>query len=112
MAKINKRSYSHYTLDAVELFAVLIKSTRIENKITMTELAEKANISRSMLRRIENADPVCGIGVVFEVAKLLGIQLFQLDDVSLKNKKKDVRENLALLPGRVNTIKIEVDDDF
>ncbi len=53
--------------------AALIKTTRIERKITTAKLAERADISRGLLYRIENGDPSCSVDIVFEVASILGI---------------------------------------
>lgn len=75
MARPLQRVYSRYTLEALRLFAELIRFERKNLKMTESELAERAGISRSMLQRIEKADPKCEIGVVFKVAVLLGLPL-------------------------------------
>lgn len=84
-----KRTYSRYTDEALKLLAERIKATRLERSITVQDLAERAGISRDLLYRIEPADPVCSIGVVFEVSTLLGLNLFQsnYDDLIVKNKR-------------------------
>lgn len=112
LAKTEKRTYSRYTDEALKLLAGRIRATRLERGITVQDLAERAGISRDLLYRIERADPVCGIGVVFEVSTLLGLTLFQSDYDDLIVKNKMVEDKLALLPSRARPEKVEVDDDF
>ena len=112
MAKKDTRTYSRYTDEALKLLAGHIKATRLERGITIQDLAERAGISRDLLYRIERADPVCGIGVVFEVATLLGLPLFQSDYDGLIVQNRTVAEKLALLPRRARPAKTELDDDF
>ena len=112
MAKKENRVYSRYTNEALELLAGRIKATRLERGITTQELSERAGISRGLLRRIENADPACGIGVVFEVATLLNLTLFQSDYDDLLVKNKTLEDKIALLPSRARRTKMKVDDDF
>ena len=44
--------------------------------MTAADLASRAGISRAMLRRIGRGDPGRSIGVVFEVATIGGLSLF------------------------------------
>ena len=112
MAKKENRTYSRYTDEALKLLAGRIKATRLERSIAIQDLAERAGVSRDLLYRIERADPACGIGVVFEIAALLGLALFQSDYDDLIVKNKMVEDKLALLPSRARSTKVEVDDDF
>lgn len=112
MAKAKNRTYSRYTREAVELFAVLIREARIERKLPAKELAERAGISRGLLQRIEKGDPNCSLGAVFEVAYLLGIQLFDSDERSLASNLAMRKEKLSLLPKMARKPVRGVDDDF
>ena len=112
MAKKENRTYSRYTDEALRLLAGRIRATRLDRSITVQYLAERAGISRDLLYRIERADPACGIGVVFEVAALLGLTLFQSEYNDLVDKNKIIEDKLALLPSRSRPKKIELDDDF
>jgi len=89
-----------------------IRVTRIEKRITIQELAERAGISRGLLSRIENGDPGCSIGVVFEIASILGMPLFSSDYDQLLLKNKIVNDKMSLLPSEVRKSRVEVDDDF
>lgn len=103
---------SNYANEALHLLGQHIKSTRIQNHITMQNLAERAGISRGLLRRIERGDPNCSIGSVFEVASLLGIKLFDADLQTLRTYNQTIQEKLTLLPSHAYQESIEVDDDF
>lgn len=112
MSKKEIRAYSRYTDEAIRLLGKHIKSVRLERGITTQELAERAGVSRGLLRRIENGDSACGIGVVFETAHLLGLQFFNSDYNDLVHKNKIIDDKLTLLPSRIKKKKMDIDDDF
>ena len=113
MSKKTSRPYSAYTREALRLLATQIKATRLERRITTTELAERAGISRGLLHRVENGDPACSIGVAFEVATLLGLRLFQSEDYAeIALRTRMIEEKLALLPRHAHARKIEISNDF
>ncbi|RUO56597.1 helix-turn-helix transcriptional regulator [Pseudidiomarina homiensis] len=114
MPKSIARTYSRYTEDALAVLASLIRSARVQQRISAQQLAERAGISRSTLQRIEKADPKCEIGIVFELASLLGIALFDASPSSgeLRRYRTLQEEKLTLLPERVRQPAREVDDDF
>jgi transcriptional regulator with XRE-family HTH domain len=112
MPKTVIRTYSHYTRDAIEILGGLIRSERIEQKLTAAEVSERAGISRGLLQRIEKGDPKCVIGAAFEVAALLGISLFDSDHKGLEKHKNLLEDKLALLPKSVRNVRKAVQDDF
>src|SRR5690606_24928595 len=112
MTKIAQRAYSHYAGDACKLLGVLIREARLEKRITIKELAERAGVSRGLITRAEKGDPGCAIGVVFELAAILGINLFNSSNDDLRSKLNFKREKLVLLPKYSRKIIQEVDDDF
>ncbi|MGH3272999.1 MAG: hypothetical protein ACRDNZ_01565 [Streptosporangiaceae bacterium] len=61
---------------------------------------------------IERGVPTVGIGTVFEVATILGIDLFGTDREGLRSMVERARDRLALLPGRVREPTGAVRDDF
>ncbi|MGH9564081.1 MAG: hypothetical protein ACRD3S_21725, partial [Terracidiphilus sp.] len=75
-------------------------------------LAYRAGISRGLLHRIERGDPSCGIGVVFEVAAIAGVQLFEEDLDRLAGRLARSNEKLELLPKSVRAPRKAVKDDF
>lgn len=113
MPKATKRAYSRYTVEAIELLAVMIREARLERKLPAQELAERAGISRGLLQRIEKGDPSCTLGPVFEVAYLLGIRLFDSnEEKTLASVLVKSKEKLALLPKAARKSLRGVDDDF
>jgi transcriptional regulator with XRE-family HTH domain len=103
---------SPYAADAVTLLGQLLRKARIERKLKTTEVAERAGISRGLLRRIEAGDTGCTIGAVFEVAAIVGLPLFNADHATMSRALNSSREVMTLLPKSVRTSHIEIDDDF
>jgi transcriptional regulator with XRE-family HTH domain len=112
MTKPASRTYSRYSLNALELMGNMIREGRIALSLTADALAQRAGISRSLLQRIEKGDPSCTIGAVFEVAAIVGIPLFDSDAKSLSLRLGYTIEKLALLPKAVRTSQKVVKDDF
>ena len=111
MPKPKSRPFSDYTLDALALLGQLVREARVARALTATELAERAGISRALLQRIERGEPGCAIGVVFEVASVCGVPLFEADPHRLANRVALQREKMALLPKAVRHGK-QVNDGF
>jgi transcriptional regulator with XRE-family HTH domain len=112
MPKSVVRTYSRYTEDALSLLAGLIRAARLEKKMSAQEVADRAGISRGMLSRIEKADPKCEIGASFEVARIVGVSLFEAEAGRLAMQVKQVEEKLALLPKSARKVRKVVIDDF
>jgi transcriptional regulator with XRE-family HTH domain len=106
------RAYSRYTEEALSLLAGLIRAARLEKKLSAQEVADRVGISRGMLSRIEKADPKCEIGATFEVARIVGVSLFDAEPSRLAMQVKQVEEKLALLPKSARKAKKAVIDDF
>lgn len=112
MASPVNRTYLHPTRDAAELLGKLIRLRRKERKMTEEELAGRAGIARRTLRKIERGDLKCEIGLVFEVANLVGVKLFgEEENSNLSRAKSRVDDKLVLLPKRGRSV-VNVDDEF
>jgi transcriptional regulator with XRE-family HTH domain len=111
MSKI-QHPVSPYAADAVLLLGQLIRKARIERKLKAVDVTDRVGISRGLLRRIETGDPGCTIGVVFEVAAIVGVRLFDTDQAALSEAVETNRELMTLLPKSVRSSRIEVADDF
>ncbi len=111
MASPRKRVYSRVTRNATELLGKLIRVRRKEQKMTEVELAGRAGISRATLQKIETGDLKVEIGLFFEVAALVGVNLFGEQAPLLPMHLARVEEKLALLPQSVRK-PVKVDDDF
>jgi transcriptional regulator with XRE-family HTH domain len=112
MSKPSIRTYSRHSREAVYLLGRLIRSARKQHKLTLQEVADRAGISRGLLQRIEKGESESTIGVVFEVATIVGVNLFEADQSTLTKHIHQTEEKLALLPKAVRKKKREVDDDF
>lgn len=106
------RTYSRYSLQALVLLGAALRAARIERKLGTQALAQRAGISRDMLYRVEKGDPRCEIGVVFELAAILGVPLFEPDLGALQQRLREVEDRLTLLPKAVHAPRDEVKDDF
>lgn len=111
-----ERALLQPTLAACALLGRLIRIARKEQQWTEHELAERALISRSTLRKVERGDPTVAIGIAFDCAQLVGVSLFPDTEprspvTTLGQAIARADDRLALLPTRVRT-PVKVDDDF
>jgi transcriptional regulator with XRE-family HTH domain len=105
-------TYTPQTLDAAKVLGIEIARARRKRRWTTAELASRAGISTGTLLRVERGDPTVSIGIVFEAATLLGIQLFGANRNELAALVARGQERLALLPARIREPDGPVDDDF
>lgn len=112
MPKSITRTYSRYSRDASALLGGLIRTARIERKLTAQDVAERAGISRGLLQRIEKGDLKCEIGAVFEVATIVGVRLFDADEGMIKSNLRWTEDKLMLLPKSVRKKTRDVQDEF
>jgi len=100
------------TRQALTMLGKLIRIGRAERGLTAQELADRAGISRTTLSSIEKGAPGPEVGIVFEVASLVGVRLFEYDERTLQVHNSRLEEKLTLLPKSVRHTVKEVDDDF
>jgi DNA-binding XRE family transcriptional regulator len=112
VSRTTTRSYSRYTRQALVLLGALVRAARTEQKMTSQGLADRAGISRDMLYRIEKGDPRCEIGVVFELAAIVGVTLFEPELAGLQGRRLEMDARMALLPRSVRKPAGGVKDDF
>ncbi len=112
MAKPVQRSYSRYAREAAELLGLMIHNARVERELTVADVAERAGVSRGLVHRIEKGEMSCSIGVVFELAAIVGLRLFEAEPTTLARHLSMTRDKLILLPKAVRTGATKVKDDF
>lgn len=112
MPKPAQRAYSRYAREAAELLGVMVHNARIERRLTVASVAERAGVSRGLVHRIEKGDMGCAIGAAFEVAAIVGLRLFEADPPTLSRHLSMAREQLTLLPKAARSARTEVKDDF
>jgi transcriptional regulator with XRE-family HTH domain len=97
--------------DALAVLGQQIRFARAARGMTAVELAGTAGISPTTLSAIENGAGATSIGNVFNVATIVGVPLFGVDDPSeLIALRRRGEERLALLPSRVDRPRRSGDD--
>ena len=105
------RTYSRETERAVEYLATQIRIARKERRFTEAEMAKRVGISRTTLQAIEAGNPKAEIGLVLELAVLLGVPIFSERGVSTLELARR-KDTMALLPQSIRTKHEEIDDNF
>lgn len=106
------RAYSKFTTEAIRLLGRRIRLGRKQRRWSESGLADRAGIARATLQKIERGDPTGAIGLVFEVATLVGVRLFDADINGLAKHRADTDAQLTLLPKHTHALKRKLDDDF
>jgi transcriptional regulator with XRE-family HTH domain len=89
--------------NALVVLGQQIRVARAERGMTADQLAGTAGISRTTLSSIERGSASSSIGNVFNVATIVGVPLFGVEDPSeLIALRRRGEERLALLPARVD----------
>lgn len=109
---IKQRAYSKYAKEAAFLLGQQVKLGRKERQWSELNLAERAGISRATLQKIEAGEMSPSIGLVFEVAALVGVHLFEQESRTLATSIELTQSKIALLPKRIRDKTTVVDDDF
>lgn len=112
MSKPTSRTHSRYAREAVKLLGLAIRQSRIESRITLDELATRAGVSRGLVQRVERGDMGCSVGAVFEMAAIVGVQLFGADHGALSLHVAATEKTLTLLPAGSRPLSKAVKDDF
>ncbi|MDH5557892.1 MAG: helix-turn-helix domain-containing protein [Alphaproteobacteria bacterium] len=112
MPRSRARTYSRYSLEAAALLGQSIRLGRREQRVTAQDLADRAGITRTTLRKIENGDMTSEIGLAFEVATLVGVKLFDAETGSIAARRERIDDRIALLPKTVRKTTGKFDDDF
>ena len=106
-----KRHLAH-AREATRLLGIEIAARRKERRWTEAELAERAGISRTTLRKVERGDTGVAVGTVFDVATLVGVVLFHDTAAQVARERELVEQRLTLLPDRIRVGTKDVFDDF
>ena len=106
------RPYLPTTRDALSVLGAQIAVARRELGWTAAELADRVGVSAPVVSRLENGHPTIQIGTVFEAAVLCGVRLFGVEASELSRLAAEERTRKALLPARVRTTRVELDDDL
>jgi len=105
------RTYSPQTRDAARLLGLEIARARRARRWSAAELAERAGVSHVTVRSAEKGALSVSIGTVFEIATVLGVDLFGTPE-EVQGLLARGRDRLALLPASVRQTQTDLDDDF
>lgn len=105
-----QRTFSKAAHGATTLIGKQIKLARKKRKMSESVLAERAGISRATLQKIEAGEMTSSIGIVFELATIVGVSLFG-DAQQLATGLDLTQSKIALMPKRVRQ-QTRVDDEF
>ena len=90
-----------------------IQIARLHRQWSETEAAERANMSRATLRKVENGDPGVVAGALFSLAALLGVSLVDAaDEASVEAQIRLADMELATLSKRIREPQAKLKDDF
>jgi transcriptional regulator with XRE-family HTH domain len=106
------RTYSPQALDAARVLGLRIAEGRRERRWTQAELSERGGVSTVTVRNAERGEPTVAVGVMFELAALVGVELFGVPPGELPALAARERDRLALLPAHVHRRQVRFDDDF
>lgn len=107
-----RRVYSKVTKETARLLGSQIKLARKQRHWSESELAERAGIVRATVQKIEKGGLSCSMGLVFEVATLVGLKLFDAEPDRLRRHLVQTDERIALLPKHTHPRKRKVVDEF
>lgn len=105
-------AFSKQTLDAAGMLGLRIAEGRRLRRWTQAELCERAGVSKATVRNAERGEPTVAVGVMFELATLVGVHLFGVPPGRLAGLAAREREHLALLPAHVYPRHVVGDDEF
>ena len=105
-------TYSPQTLDAARVLGLRIAEGRRQRRWTQADLSERAGVSKVTLRNAERGEPTVAVGVIFELAILVGVELYGLPPGNLRDLATREGDRLALLPAHVYRRQVSPDDEF
>lgn len=100
--------------DALTIWGQLVRQGRIDRGWTAKDLAARANVSEQTVLSAETGNRGTAVGTMMDLADLVGVPVFGLQDRSeIAIRRRRGEEMLALLPLRVRKPQGRiVDDDF
>lgn len=112
-AKQRPPAHDRHAQEAATLLGSLIRLGRTKKKWSQSNLAERMNISRATLQKLEKGDMRCALGLYFEAASLVQVKFFLSDRIPILLQLDYAKEISALLPQRVcKKANGVLDDDF
>ena len=98
------------TVEALRMLGRRVEIGRRERHMTAGELAERAGVSPTTIRKVERGDPTVALGTAFDAASIVGVALFHEDPERRGVESEYLSARLAVLPKKVR--RAAIDDDF
>lgn len=100
--------------NALSVWGQLIRRGRLDRAWTAKDLAARANVSEQTVLSAEAGNRGTAVGTMMDLADLVGIPIFGIEDRSeIAIRRQRGEEMLALLPSRVRRPQSgSIDDDF
>lgn len=100
--------------NALSVWGQLIRRGRLDRAWTAKDLAARANVSEQTVLSAEAGNRGTSVGTMMDLADLVGIPIFGIEDRSeIAIRRQRGEEMLALLPSRVRRpTGGSIDDDF
>jgi transcriptional regulator with XRE-family HTH domain len=98
-------------VEAARLLGEQVRLGRLERRWTVEELAERAGVNHTTIRKVERGDLTVGMGPALEAAALVGVPLFNVEPSQLGLERRETQARLAMVPARARRPKA-VDVDF
>jgi len=89
--------------DALAVLGQQIKLQRIALGWTIADTAARLGVDESTVSKVERGHPGTSVGTVFNLAVLVGVDLYGLDGAELARARHQGEDTLALLPSKVRT---------
>jgi transcriptional regulator with XRE-family HTH domain len=106
----SERTISPVARNAAQLLGAEIRAGRMDRGWTAADLAERAEVSRPTIAKLERGHPGVALGTALDCASLVGVTLFYDDERRLAAEATD---RAALIGRRVRPARpAEVDLDF
>ncbi|MSP53234.1 MAG: XRE family transcriptional regulator [Gammaproteobacteria bacterium] len=100
------------TKTVLSLLGQLVKTARQQRGMSQKELGQRLDASRQTIIALEKGDAQVSIGTVFEAAHIVGIPLLSDDKEKLNQWQAILSGFTSLLPKRIHSKKVEIDNDF
>ncbi|VAX00237.1 hypothetical protein MNBD_GAMMA22-72 [hydrothermal vent metagenome] len=110
--KKDKLILSRHTQLVLKTLGAMLKTARLEQAYSQSDLANRLGISRYTVMAIEKGDASVAIGTVFEACAIIGIPLLAENTNSLLNLSNTVANFASILPERTRATITELDDNF
>jgi len=100
--------------DALIVWGQLIRQGRLERGWSVAELAARANVSDRTVAAAEAGSQGTAVGTMVDLADLVGVPLFGIEDrAELAQRRRRGEDLIALLPQRVRRTRDRASsDDF